>query len=215
MIRSIDPLVALAITFSAAGLAAAQSPAPTSSLTYDVLYAGADGESHFRDGGSLELILPAADERADGDMYFHTLEGVTSVMLTRLTAGMIEDWHASPQRMFVYGLQGEVEMTASDGTTRIVRPGEMLLLEDTSGKGHLTRVPGDADYVGLGVLIDNAFEGNAPIEGSPSVDSSRASLPPDIDSVSYSRLPLILKDSLDEEGRRIFAVINGDDADVA
>ena len=34
-------------------------------------------------------------------------------------------------------------------------------------------------------------------------------LPPDIDSQSSSRLPLILKDSLDEEGRRIFEAING------
>jgi 4-carboxymuconolactone decarboxylase len=36
-------------------------------------------------------------------------------------------------------------------------------------------------------------------------------LPPDIDAQSYSRLPLILKDSLDEEGRRIFETINGKD----
>ncbi len=36
-------------------------------------------------------------------------------------------------------------------------------------------------------------------------------LPPDIDAQSYSRLPLILKDSLDEEGKRIFEVINGKD----
>ena len=34
-------------------------------------------------------------------------------------------------------------------------------------------------------------------------------MPPDIDSQSKSRLPLILKDSLDEEGRRIFEAING------
>jgi 4-carboxymuconolactone decarboxylase len=36
-----------------------------------------------------------------------------------------------------------------------------------------------------------------------------APLPPDIDSISYSRLPLILKDSLDPEGQRIFEAING------
>ncbi len=36
-------------------------------------------------------------------------------------------------------------------------------------------------------------------------------LPPDVDAQSYSRLPLILKDSLDEEGRRIFEAINGKD----
>jgi 4-carboxymuconolactone decarboxylase len=34
-------------------------------------------------------------------------------------------------------------------------------------------------------------------------------LPPDIDAESYSRLPLIPKDSLDEAGRRIFETING------
>lgn len=39
-------------------------------------------------------------------------------------------------------------------------------------------------------------------------------LPPDIDAQSYSRLPLILKDSLDEEGRRIFEIVNGKDGNV-
>lgn len=39
--------------------------------------------------------------------------------------------------------------------------------------------------------------------------TSRPPLPPDIDPQSYSRLPLISKDSLDEEGRRIFEAING------
>ena len=34
-------------------------------------------------------------------------------------------------------------------------------------------------------------------------------LPPDIDERSYSRLPLIQKDSLDAEGRRVFEAING------
>ena len=40
---------------------------------------------------------------------------------------------------------------------------------------------------------------------------SSSPLPPDIDAKSKSRLPLILKDSLDEEGRRIFEAINGKD----
>ena len=41
--------------------------------------------------------------------------------------------------------------------------------------------------------------------------TSRPPAPPDIDAQSYSRLPLILKDSLDAEGRRIFEAINGKD----
>ena len=36
-------------------------------------------------------------------------------------------------------------------------------------------------------------------------------LPADVDAQSYARLPLILKDTLDEEGRRVFEAINGKD----
>jgi hypothetical protein len=143
----------LALAVACAALATAQPPAPVPTQSYSTLYVDPDGNSHFRDGGRLALTLPNSAERADGDMYFHTFQGATSVMLTRLKAGMVEEWHTSPQRMFVVALEGEVEMTASDGTARVLRPGEMLLLEDTSGKGHRTRVPGDIDYVGLGVLI--------------------------------------------------------------
>ena len=46
-----------------------------------------------------------------------------------------------------------------------------------------------------------------------SSQSSRTSLPPDIDAQSYSRLPLIRKSSLDEDGRRIFEAINGKGGD--
>ncbi len=42
-----------------------------------------------------------------------------------------------------------------------------------------------------------------------SAQTARAPLPADIDPQSYSRLPLIPKDSLDAEGKRIFEVING------
>jgi 4-carboxymuconolactone decarboxylase len=50
--------------------------------------------------------------------------------------------------------------------------------------------------------------------GIGSAQSAGAPLPPDIDPESYSRLPLILKDSLDEDGKRIFEVINGSDTNV-
>jgi len=39
-------------------------------------------------------------------------------------------------------------------------------------------------------------------------------LPPDIDPESLSRLPFIMKDSLDEEGQHIFEAINGEDTNV-
>ena len=48
--------------------------------------------------------------------------------------------------------------------------------------------------------------------GSAVAQTSRAPLPSDIDAQSQSRLPLILKDTLDQEGRRIFEAINGKDS---
>jgi 4-carboxymuconolactone decarboxylase len=189
------------LTVAAASAAQAQAPASSTEVSYSTLYSGPDGESHLRDGGRLELSLPASAERADGDMHFHTVDGITSVMLTRLKAGMTEDWHASPQRMFVFGLEGTVEMTASDGTKRIVGPGDMLLLEDTSGKGHLTHVPGDVDYVGLGLLVRDAVQRTAATAA-------------DIDPESWSRLPLIPKSALDADGERLFETINGTDTEL-
>ncbi len=44
--------------------------------------------------------------------------------------------------------------------------------------------------------------------------SAQSTLPADIDPQSYSRLPLILKDSLDAEGQRIFEAINGEEGNV-
>jgi hypothetical protein len=41
-------------------------------------------------------------------------------------------------------MRGEYEITASDGTTRRFVPGSLLLLEDTSGQGHATRIIADA-----------------------------------------------------------------------
>jgi 4-carboxymuconolactone decarboxylase len=49
--------------------------------------------------------------------------------------------------------------------------------------------------------------------GFAAAQTSRA-LPPDIDGQSQSRLPLILKDTLDQEGRRIFEAINGKDGNM-
>ncbi len=55
----------------------------------------------------------------------------------------IGDLHPSPLRMWIFVLDGEMEFEASDGEHHRVRPGDALLLEDTSGRGHRSRVIGD------------------------------------------------------------------------
>ena len=61
--------------------------------------------------------------------------------------GVPADWagdvpHSSPRRQVFCFLAGEFEVTASDGSRRSFQPGNVLLLEDTSGKGHSTRILG-------------------------------------------------------------------------
>jgi hypothetical protein len=51
--------------------------------------------------------------------------------------------HNAPRRMFLVSLGGHYEIEASDGATRQIGPGGVLLLEDVDGDGHVTRRIGD------------------------------------------------------------------------
>ncbi len=96
------------------------------------LYCGDDGESHFRDlevdwvsestGGKLSARLPA-----------------TGIIFRQVAASYDLDWHAAPRRQYIINLDAGVQITASDGEARIIAAGEVILVEDTSGKGHLSK----------------------------------------------------------------------------
>ncbi len=45
----------------------------------------------------------------------------------------------APQRQYIVLLDGAIEIETSDGERRIFRGGNILLVEDTSGRGHRTR----------------------------------------------------------------------------
>ena len=53
------------------------------------------------------------------------------------------DWHNAPRRQFVVNLTGEVEIQTSDGKVRRFGPGSILLAEDLTGKGHISRGVGN------------------------------------------------------------------------
>lgn len=49
------------------------------------------------------------------------------------------DFHNAPARQFIILLDGEIEITTSKGDSCRFSGGDVLLVEDTSGKGHKTR----------------------------------------------------------------------------
>ena len=49
------------------------------------------------------------------------------------------DWHPAPRRQYIINLDAGVQITASDGESRKIGAGEVILVEDTTGKGHLSK----------------------------------------------------------------------------
>jgi hypothetical protein len=49
------------------------------------------------------------------------------------------DFHNAPQRQYIILLDGEIEIETSLGEIRRFKAGEILLVEDTEGKGHKTK----------------------------------------------------------------------------
>ena len=64
-------------------------------------------------------------------------------IIFRQTSGDYDlDWHPAPRRQYIINLDAGVEITASDGESRVIGAGEVILVEDVSGKGHLSKAVG-------------------------------------------------------------------------
>lgn len=96
------------------------------------VYADADGESHFD-----EVDIPLADGGPIGRMSERL--PAHGVIFRETEPGYDLDWHCAPRRQYIALLDGEIELTVSDGETRRFAGGDVLLVEDTTGKGHCTR----------------------------------------------------------------------------
>ena len=96
------------------------------------LYMDESGESHWRDvevewsqttaTGRLSAVIPVS-----GLIFRETLPDYDL------------DWHPAPRRQYIINLDGGVQITASDGESRTIGAGEVILVEDVSGKGHLSK----------------------------------------------------------------------------
>ena len=110
-------------------------------VTMTRLYTGPDGQTHaeeieakFTAGGANELFK---------------LMAVSGAELHRASAGAVQDWHNAPRRQYVITLSGQGEVEVAGGKKIRLGPGHIDLVEDTSGKGHITRTIGPEDRVTL------------------------------------------------------------------
>ena len=61
--------------------------------------------------------------------------------------------HPAPRRQWVVMLRGAVEATTSDGESRVFGPGVAVLVEDTAGVGHRTRVVSAEPWLAMVVVL--------------------------------------------------------------
>jgi hypothetical protein len=122
-------------------------------MRYIRLFADAAGESHFAD---IEVEFADSDyTQSAPPLGLSTLYPATQFGFMNAPAGWQSDWHPSSARNFFVVINGEWEVTASDGETRRFGPQSLLLVEDTTGKGHKSRVISDA----IAAMVELATEG--------------------------------------------------------
>lgn len=114
-------------------------------LTYQRLYPDAAGVSHFARLNievSLREFAPPAPPFSVSALAPASRHG-----FLQLPRGWFGELHPSPLRMWIIVLSGEMEFEAGDGERQRIAAGSTLLLEDTVGIGHRSRVLGNAAAV--------------------------------------------------------------------
>lgn len=96
------------------------------------LYTGEDGRSHFAD-----LDVPMNPVASGSQSSPVPAEGV---VFRETSTGTEQAFHPAPRRQFVVTLSGEAEIECGDGTKKHFRAGDIMLADDTTGQGHITRV---------------------------------------------------------------------------
>jgi hypothetical protein len=108
--------------------------------TYWRIYADETGESHVE---QLEIELEMMDFMPPAKPVFVS---ATTAAADYRDLVISEDWegdfHPAPRRQIQTLLRGAVETETSDGTQVRFEAGDVVLLEDTTGRGHRSRVVG-------------------------------------------------------------------------
>jgi quercetin dioxygenase-like cupin family protein len=103
------------------------------------LYTGPDGQTHAEE---IEAKFTAG---SPNEVF--KLISITGAELHRSAPGTVQDWHNAPRRQYVITLSGQGEVELAGGKKIHLGPGHIELAEDTTGKGHITRVVGNEDRI--------------------------------------------------------------------
>jgi hypothetical protein len=148
LISAVSIGCAVALCFGAYRITA-QRRAP---VTVTRLFTGPDGQTHAEqvDMKLTPPAVPDGTERSDRVT-------VTALQIVRWPPGHVNDWHNASEtpggHQYVFTISGRGEVEVAGGQKLLLEPGRILLGEDLTGKGHITRTLGSEDWVSLHVSI--------------------------------------------------------------
>src|SRR6266436_8814210 len=123
--------------------AAAQTGKPVK-ITW--LYTGPDGQTHAQE---IEVKFGPG-----GTDAFKLMAGA-GAEVRRAPPGRVADWHTAPRRQYVITLSGHAELEVAGGKKIELGPGSIDLVEDTTGKGHITRTVGTEDRATIQIPVND------------------------------------------------------------
>jgi uncharacterized cupin superfamily protein len=106
-------------------------------LSYHRCYCDTSDESHIEEIEIKQSMAQAAPPAPP--FLVSAFTHASSFGFFSAPVGWFGDLHPAPARQFMILLSGEMEIEASDGHKLNMKPGDILLLEDTLGKGHRSR----------------------------------------------------------------------------
>jgi len=128
--------------FAEPGVVMAQTHKP---MFITRIYTGPDKQTHAEE---VEMkFTPGSPAEVS------KLAQVNGAELHRTAGGSVDDWHRAPRRQYVITLSGRGEIEVAGGKKISVGPGSIDLVEDTTGKGHITKVVGAEDRVTLQIPL--------------------------------------------------------------
>jgi hypothetical protein len=112
-------------------------------MKYLRVHSDSSGETHFEDLDTTFALVNYAPPAPP--LYASPFNAALQYGFIRIPPGWQGDWHPVARRQMHFYLTGEIEAQVSDGEVRCAGPGSVVLVEDTTGKGHKSRVisPGE------------------------------------------------------------------------
>jgi hypothetical protein len=108
------------------------------------IFTGSDGLTHAE-----EITVKLAPGGGSTATELSEMVKATGVQFRRQGPKYFQDWHPASRRQYVVTLSGRGEIELTGGKKIPIGPGHILLAEDVTGKGHISRGVGSEDRISL------------------------------------------------------------------